>query len=41
MLGRGSDKRFYMFYRMICYYANTPRLDKNQAKMVALEGLNL
>ncbi|WP_315969856.1 hypothetical protein [Campylobacter concisus] len=37
---RGSDRCFYMFYRMICYYANTPRLDKNQAKMVTFEELN-
>ena len=31
-LGRGSDRRFYMFYRMICYYANTPHLDKAKLK---------
>ena len=31
-LGRGSDRCFYMFYRMICYYANTPHLDKAKLK---------
>lgn len=31
-IGRGSDRRFYMFYRMICYYVNTPRLDKTKLK---------
>ncbi|WP_188116679.1 Pathogenicity locus [Campylobacter concisus] len=32
VFGRGSDRRFYMFYRMICYYANTPHLDKAKLK---------
>nr|WP_314539970.1 hypothetical protein [uncultured Campylobacter sp.] len=39
--GRGSNGYFLNVYHMICYYANMPRLDKNQAKMVALKGLKL
>ena len=35
-LDLGSNGYFLNVYRMIYYYANTPRLDKNQAETVAL-----
>ena len=31
-LGRGSDRCILYVYRMICYYANTPRPDKAKLK---------
>ena len=31
-LGRGSDRCILYVYRMICYYANTPRSDKAKLK---------
>ncbi|ORI08394.1 Pathogenicity locus [Campylobacter concisus] len=35
-LDLGSNGYFLNVYRMIYYYANTPRLDKNQVETVAL-----
>ena len=31
-LGRGSDRCILYVYRMVCYYANRPHLDKAKLK---------